>query len=150
METDSLTFTRVIAAPPARVFELYTDSDARQIWNSPGEDFTTTVTHPAQTAPGVRETALVTAENEPDTVVHTDWTTVTPDAVAYAETLEVEGAPLAASFTCATFEDADGGTRLTLEIALTSFAGPEMLEGYKMGCTAAFDALVAAAAGANA
>jgi len=145
MDTETLTFTREVAASPARMFELYTDSDARQIWNSPGEGFTVTVTHPAATAPGVRESALVTAADEPDTVVHTDWTTVTPEAVAYAETLEVEGAPLASSFACATFEATDGGTKLTLQISLVSFEGPEMLEGYKMGCTAAFDALVAAA-----
>ncbi len=145
MDTDTLSFNRTIAAPPARVFALMTDSDLRQRWNSPGEGFNVTVTHPAQTAPGIRETALVTAEGEPDTVVHTDWTTVASDTIAYAETLEVEGDPLASSFTCATLSDAgDGKTLLTLEISLVSFAGVEMLAGYRMGQEAALEALVAA------
>ena len=144
METNALSFVRTIAATPARVFALMTDSQLRQGWNSPGEGFTVTVTHPAETAPGVRETALVTAADEPDTVVHTDWTTVTADTIAYAETLEVDGGPLASSFSCATLTDAgDGKTQLTLEISLISFAGPEMLDGYRMGQEAALDALTA-------
>ncbi|MEL6609735.1 MAG: SRPBCC family protein [Pseudomonadota bacterium] len=142
MDTDTLSFTRTLKAAPERVFTLMTDSDARQAWNSPGEGFHVTVTHPATTAPGARETALVTADGEPDTVVHTDWTSVTPDTIAYAETLEVEGAPIAASFATAMLEPDGDATKLTLEIALVSFAGPEMLDGYKMGCTAALDALV--------
>ncbi|MEO0487866.1 MAG: SRPBCC family protein [Pseudomonadota bacterium] len=141
MDTDTLDFTRTIAASPTRVLTLLTDSDARQAWNSPGEGFTVTVTHPASAAPGARETALVTGNGEPDTTVHTDWTSVTDTLVAYAETLEVEGEPIAASFASTTLEPAGDGTQITLHIALTSFAGPEMLEGYKMGCQAAIDAL---------
>ncbi|MEM9351000.1 MAG: SRPBCC family protein [Pseudomonadota bacterium] len=144
MDTDTLTFTRTIAATPARVFSLLTDSELRQNWNSPGEGFTVTVTHPAETAPGIRESALVQAEGEPDTVAHTDWTTVTPETVAYAETLEVDGAPLASSFATATLESSGDGTKLSLSIALVSFAGQEMLEGYRMGWEAAVSALAEA------
>lgn len=142
MDTDTLTFTRTLAATPERVFTLLTDSDARQSWNSPGEGFTVTVTHPAETAAGVRESALVQGNGEPDTVVHTDWTTVTPEIVAYAETLEVDGAPLASSFAAATVEKEGDGTKLSLSIALVSFAGPEMLEGYRMGFEAALSAFI--------
>ncbi|MEL6690156.1 MAG: SRPBCC family protein [Pseudomonadota bacterium] len=141
MDTETLSFTRTIAASPERVFTLFTDSDARQSWNSPGEGYTVTVTHPAKTAPGVRESALVQAADEPDTVVHTDWTTVTPEVVAHAETLEVDGEPLASSFATATIEPDGDGTKLTLLVALVSFAGAEMLEGYRMGWEAGIAAL---------
>ena len=141
MDTDTLSFTRTIAASPARVFTLMTDSDARQLWNSPGDDATVTVTHPAKTAPGARETALVEMPGEPDTVVHTDWTTVTEDTIAYAETLEVEGAPLATSLATATLAADGDGTKVTLEVALVSYAGQEMLEGYRMGYEAAYESL---------
>ena len=143
MDTGTLDFTRSIAAPPARVFALMTDSDLRQNWNSPGDGFTVTVTHPATAAPGARETAMVTGNDEPDTTVHTDWTTVTPDMLAYAETLEVDGMVLASSFMAATLEEDGAGTKLTLHVALVSYTGPETLQGYRMGCDAAFTALAA-------
>ncbi|MEM9050301.1 MAG: SRPBCC family protein [Pseudomonadota bacterium] len=141
MDTGTLSFTRTMNATPARVFTLMTDSDARQLWNSPGDDATVTVTHPAETAPGARETALVQMPGEPDTVVHTDWTTVTSDTVAYAETLETDGAPLASSLATATIEADGHATKVTLEVALVSYAGQEMLEGYRMGYEAAYESL---------
>ncbi|MGR3434798.1 MAG: hypothetical protein ACU0CO_07935 [Shimia sp.] len=141
MLTDTIHETRRIGAPPTRVLALLTDSALRETWNGPGEGMVVTVLTPADAAPGARETARVTAAGEPDTIVHTDWTSVTDDLVANAETLEVEGAPIAAAFACMTLAAAEGGTDLTAHVTLHSFAGPEMLESYRAGWDAALAAL---------
>lgn len=141
MDTETLDFTRTISATPSRVFAILTDSGLRQSWNTPGEGFKVTVTHPANAAPGARETALVTSETDPDTTVQTDWTTVTPTTLAYCETLETEGTPLTSSFAVTTLQEEGEGTKVTFHVYLVSFVGPEMIEGYRMGWTAAVDAL---------
>ncbi len=141
MDTQTLDFSRTMNATPSRVFALMTDSQLRQSWNSPGEGFTVTVTDPAPATAGARETALVTADGEPDTTVHTNWATVSPETLVYTETLDVDEAPIAASFVAATIAPDGAQTTLTLHIEIVSFAGQEMLEGYRMGWDTALEQL---------
>ncbi len=130
---DTLTFKRMIDAPPARVFDTFTNRDARQDWGAPSDDEVYAVTS-SDLRPGGREVAACGPKSNPSFTVTTDWIRLDgPNRIVFTETVEDGQTLCAVSLTTAEIIAIDKGAVLTLHMSYTSFVVREMIDGHGAG-----------------
>ncbi|UWQ17689.1 SRPBCC domain-containing protein [Jannaschia sp. M317] len=140
-ETTTLTLTRRFKAAPGRVYDALIDPRAREVWGTPGPDMVVEIGTVPPAVEGARETALCGPKGNPYVTVQTDWLVLEPATrVAYAETLQAEGAALAITLANADIVAGDDGTRLDLTLQILAYA-PEVLGEVEGGWTAALEGL---------
>ncbi|MFY0635990.1 MAG: SRPBCC domain-containing protein [Vannielia sp.] len=137
LKHDTLTLTRSIAAPPARLFPLMTQPEFRAEWGAPTENTRLDILQ-ADIRPGGRELSRCGPADNPEFEVTTDFHHLdAPALLIFTETIRIEGAPISAGLCSIEITPEGAGSHLTVTAQLASLIGDEMAEGYTQGWTAA-------------
>ena len=134
-ETTTLTFTRALPAPPARVFTALTSAADRMVWGPPDTGHVVLIEGQPAPAPGVREISRCGPADNPYVTVSTDWVLLDPTCITYAETLEAEGTVLGTSLAVFDLMETAHGTDLSATIIVASYVGPEIFPEVEGGWT---------------
>jgi len=146
---ETLVLTRDIDCPPARLFHLLTDADARAKWGAPDADSVIEIDH-ADIKPGGHEVSRCGPKDEPYFDTRTDFHVVTPDSLLLgSETLSVGGEMMSVALISHEVAAKGDGARLAITLQITSLTGPDTFEEYRGGWTGALDNLAALAKGAS-
>ena len=146
-DTDTFTYTRDYPLPPAQLYHLVTDADMRARWGCPDPELTMTpVTVDVQV--GGTDKQRAGPADAPVFEVTTRWYALTaPTDVVFTEVIHAEGMDLGASLVTYRISENATGSTLAVNVAVTSFVGPEMIAEFNAGWSsgiANLDALVAA------
>ncbi|SIO05700.1 SRPBCC domain-containing protein [Vannielia litorea] len=134
---DTLTLTRSIAAPPARLFPLMTEPAYRAEWGAPTENTRLDIVE-ADIRPGGRELSRCGPKDNPEFEVTTDFHHLdAPALLVFTETIRIDGAPLSCGLCSIEITPEGTGSHLTVTAQLSSLIGDEMAAGYTQGWTAA-------------
>lgn len=133
MTTDTFTYTRDVALPPARMWPLLTDPDMRAIWGAPDEGMTL-VTISSDLRVGGTDHQRCGPADAPEFETHTRWYHLEdPTRAVYTEVIEAGGMALGASLVTLAVEARGDGAALRVTVAVSSFVGPEMIGEFKGG-----------------
>lgn len=127
----TLTFPRTVAAPPALVWQVWTDPRARAEWAPPAPGVTVDFLC-ADTRPGGREVSICRAPGQPEIRCEVGWITVEPLLSVNTESILVAGRLLSVALVTARAEPQDKQTLLTVTVQLASLA-EDMEGGYRVG-----------------
>ena len=137
MDFDTLIVTRDIACPPARLFALMTDREARQTWGAP-DDRTVMRIDAFDLRPGGHELSVCGPAEAPEFQVRMDFHVIdAPSRLIGTETLDLGEGPAAISLVTHEIAAEGAGSRLTVTIQAASLVGPDMMDGYREGWTGA-------------
>jgi uncharacterized protein YndB with AHSA1/START domain len=139
-----LTFEREMAAPPATLWQAWTDPAARAVWAAPSPAVTVEFLQ-ADTSEGGREISLCKVAGQPDIVCEIGWLVLQPPlrSVNY-ELISCEGATQSAALVTADISGTGERSRLTLTVQLSSLAD-DMEAGYREGFGAGVENLAGVA-----
>ncbi len=128
----ALTFQRDVAAPASVLWEAWTDPAARAVWAAPTPAVTVEFLE-ADTKVGGREISLCKVDGQPDIRCEAGWLVLQPPmrSVNY-EVISSEGVTQSAALVTADISGADGLSRLTVTVQLSSLAA-DMAAGYREG-----------------
>ena len=127
----TLTFPRPVAAPPALVWQVWTDPAARAQWAPPAPGVTVEFLT-ADTRPGGREVSICRVAGEPDIRCDIGWIAVDPLRSVNTEAISCEGRLLSVALVTAEAVAEGAGTLLTVTVQLASLA-EDMEPGYRAG-----------------
>ena len=140
---DGYTLTRDIAACPAHVFALWADPEKKRAWFA--EDGAPTRDHSADFRVGGTETGRFVVEDGPGAGEHqnvTHYLDIAPDEhIVMAYTMAWNGRIHSASLVTVSFEDLNGGTRLTYDEKMTLIGRSDGAEMRRHGWRALLDRL---------
>lgn len=127
-DTATLQFDRRLALPPDRLWQVLTDPAHRENWAGPTED-TVLVTECADLREGGQDRHRCGPAEAPDFVVDTRWYRLDePALAAFTETLVIGGETLCTSLVTYRLAPDGTGTALGVSVAVSSFAGAEVLD----------------------
>lgn len=140
----TLTFVREIAAPPATLWQAWTDPAARALWAAPSPAVTVEFLE-ADTSVGGREISLCKVADEPDIFCENGWLVLQPPtrSVNY-EVISCEGVTQSAALVTAVISGTEERSRLTLTVQLSSLE-EDMEAGYREGFGAGVENLAGVA-----
>ena len=146
-DTDTYTFSRDLALPPARLWPLLTDADMRAAWGSPDESMTLT-TLSTDVRVGGTDHHRCGPEDAPEFEQHTRWYHLDePSLATYTEVIQAGGMAVGASLVTIAVAERSTGSTVHVTVAASSFVGPEMMAEFEGGWTGAFENLVKLAEG---
>ena len=135
------TLEKQIAAPRAKVFAAWADTNQRAKWNSPSADIEIKM-DAADFSEGGRDVSLCIAEGDVVARVIADYHDIVPDQrIIFTETINSPDSREGASLVSVNFEDADGGTKLTVTLQAVALDGSALLEEVVYGWEAALTRL---------
>jgi uncharacterized protein YndB with AHSA1/START domain len=133
--------TRTFPLPPDRLWHLLTDARARELWGAPSDDHVLHVDATDLRVDG-QDLHRCGPKDAPDYTVATRWYRLDgPEAACFTETVEAGGARIATSLVSYGLAAEGKGTRLTVEVATSSFVGPEALDDFEAGWTSGLNRL---------
>lgn len=139
--TDTFTFDRHFALPPARMWHLMTDAGMREQWSVPDDSMTLDTVSEDLSVGGVDHHRCGPAD-APEFEVMTRWYNIDgPQTATFSETIIAGGARLGASLVTYLLVPKGTGTQVTVTVAVSSFVGPEMIEEFKSGWTGGMEGL---------
>ncbi len=137
-DTDTFVYQRDYAISPAQLWHILTDPGMRESWGAPGEGVTLdTVTSDLRI--GGTDRHRCGPASEPEFEVETRWYNLAePDAAVCTEQIEAGGMTLGASLVTYKIASQAGRTQLWVNVAVSSFVGPEMIAEFKDGWDSGF------------
>ncbi|MDW4550403.1 SRPBCC family protein [Defluviimonas sp. D31] len=137
----TLAFERKVAAPPATLWQAWTDPSMRALWAAPSAEVTVDFLQ-ADTRVGGREISLCRAKGQPDIRCEVGWLLLAPPrhSVNY-EVLQSGGHTLSTALVTAEIAPEADGSRLRVTVQLSS-AAEDMETGYRQGFGAGLDNLI--------
>ncbi|MEP4198833.1 MAG: SRPBCC domain-containing protein [Aliishimia sp.] len=124
-DTAEFKFQRKFTISPDQLWHLVTDPSMRGRWNSPSDDMTMTLVCSDLRAGGL-ERHRCGPEAAPEFEVETKWYWLdAPTNAAFTETVEAGGASVATSLVTYRITALDSGSELHVNVAVSSFCGPE-------------------------
>ena len=136
----TLTFERKVAAPVATLWQAWIAPAARAVWSPPAPDVTVEFLQ-ADSRVGEREVSLCKVAGTPDVRVEVGWLELQRDRVSVNyEVVSSHGVIDAASLVTANFEADGTGSRITVNVQLSSLA-EDMEIGYRQGYEAGLENL---------
>lgn len=139
--TGHFQITRTIAAPPARLWSLLTDPQAREAWGAPSDE-AVLILDKADLREGGQERHRCGPKEAPDFIVDTHWYHLdAPERACYTETLTIGDARLAVSLVTYRLAAADAGCHLTVDVAVSSMTDDPVTEDFHGGWTSGLDRL---------
>ena len=135
--TGHLRFARQFSTSQDRLWHLLTDPEMREIWGAPSDD-DTLVVDKSDLREGGQDRHRCGPSDAPDYVVDTTWyRLVAPDAACFTETVRAGGETFSTSLVTYGLAKTDAGVDLTIELTVTSFAGPEAIAEHEDGWASA-------------
>lgn len=139
--TGQFRITRTIAAPPARLWSLLTDPQAREAWGAPSDD-ATLILDTADLREGGQERHRCGPREAPEFIVDTHWYHLAaPERACFTETLTIGDARLAVSLVTYRLEPAEQGCHLAVDVAVSSMTDDPVTEEFHGGWTSGLDRL---------
>lgn len=140
----TLAFRRVIAAPPAAVWQAWAAPAARVLWAAPHPSVQVEFLE-AETRIGGREISLCKVAGEPDIRCEIGWLAIAPgQSSVNHEVISCEGVVQSAALVTLHLAEAGEGTDFQLTVQLSSLA-TNMANGYRQGFGAGLDNLASVA-----
>jgi uncharacterized protein YndB with AHSA1/START domain len=131
-DTDTFTFTRAMPLPPDRMWHLMTDATQRETWGAPGDAVLQTI-HADTRAGGTERHRCGPADN-PEFEVETRWLHFdAPTDAVFVEQIETGGMALGAGLVTYRITADGAGSTVCINVAVSSFVGPEMIGEFKSG-----------------
>ena len=140
----TLVLERVCAAPLERVYAAFANPEERASWGTPSETAAFVYDEVDFREGGVDVFRCGDKSNPQYRGVTTYYDIVPNKRIVSSEVVATRGRKLLISMSTTTFEAAGSGTKVTVTVQLTSFAGEDMLNGAKFGHNASLDHLVRA------
>ena len=138
----TLTFTRIVPAPPAVVFAAHADAEQRARWSAPS-DTAVLICDATSFKVGGVDRFRCGSKDDPKYHGTTIYLDIVPGIrIVSSEVITVDGNSLSAGLTTLELTPHDQGTALKLTVQVTSFVGPGMIEGNEQGYNGALDNLV--------
>ncbi|WP_417210628.1 SRPBCC domain-containing protein [Antarctobacter sp.] len=142
MDFETLTLQRKVACPPARLFHLLTDRDARATWGAPNDDVSVII-DTFDMRPGGREVSRCGPKDAPHFAVTTDFHVVdAPARLICTETLDMGDGPVSVSLITQQVSATAQGCLLSVTLQIASLSGPALFDDYKIGWNSGLDNLV--------
>lgn len=139
--TGQFQIDRTIAAPPARLWSLLTDPQAREAWGAPSDD-AVLILDTADLREGGQERHRCGPKEAPDFIVDTHWYHLdAPLLACFTETLTIGTDRLAVSLVTYRLAPAETGCHLTVEVAVSSMSDEPVTEDFLGGWTSSLDRL---------
>lgn len=133
MTTDTFTYTRTVALPPARMWALITTPEMRAIWGAPDEGMTLHTVASDLRIGGTDHQRCGPAD-APEFESYTRWYNLAePDLAVYTETIQAGGMALGTSLVTLAIDPSGTGSTVGVTVAVSSFVGPEMMAEFKSG-----------------
>lgn len=133
MTTDTFTYARTLALSPARLWPLLTNAQMRAKWGLPDDSLTLESVSSNVQVGGTDHHRAGPAE-APEFEQFTRWYHLAePSNLVYTETIVAGGMALGASLVTMTASAQNGGTALTVTVAVSSFVGPDMIAEFQSG-----------------
>lgn len=130
---------RIYNTSPARVFEAWRDVDARLRWSRPSPDADVAYDQTEFKVGGL-DIMRCGAKGDMRFLAHVRYLEIINDArIVMAESVAEDGKIRAASLITIELESAGRATKQTVTMQVSALDGPDMLDGYNVGWTAALD-----------
>lgn len=139
MSTSFATFNihRQFTCSQDRLWHLLTDPTSREAWGGPADDHVLHVEH-ADVREGGEDLHRCGPAEAPEYTVATRWYRLdAPNLACFTETVDAGGARIATTLCTYTVSATDTGVLLDLDVAVSSFVGPEALADFESGWTSA-------------
>ena len=142
--------TRSYPAPPAALWHLLTDPEARTEWGAPSDDHVL-VLDAHDLREGGRDRHCCGPADAPEYIVDTHWYhRAGPEAACFTETLVAGGQRLSVSLVSYGLSDTGAGTDLVVDVTVASLAGEDITKDHEEGWTSALGRLARIAEAADA
>lgn len=133
LDTTSFDLHRDLPLPPARLWEVMTDPNHREKWGGPDAE-TVLIVDMADLRVGGLDRHRCGPADAPEFVVETRWYDLTaPERAVFTETLIFGGQAVCTSLVTYSLSAAATGTALGVNVAVSSFSGPEALQEFHQG-----------------
>jgi len=139
---ETLRMERDFLASPQQVFAAYLDTRARESWSAPSETAEVRILN-EDVRTGGSEATMCGAKGDMRYRTEVHYHLVETDRlISFSETLlEGDAVLMAALITFEFFNAGSGASKLVLTDQITSFVGPEGVEGHRTGFSQALDNL---------
>ena len=139
---ETLRLERTFSASPSRLFAAYLDTHERELWSAPSDTAAVKIEN-ADVRTGGSESTRCGAKGDMRYRTKVAYHLVETDSlISFSETLLEGDHVLMAALITFDFKQADDeGTLLVLTDQITSFVGPEGIEGHRTGFNQALDNL---------
>jgi uncharacterized protein YndB with AHSA1/START domain len=134
---ETIVLEQMLPVPPGRAFSAYVDTAEREVWSAPSETAAVKIDR-ADVRTGGTEATRCGSKDDLRYRTEVRYHLVEQDAlISFSETLmDGETVVTAALVTFEFGRTADGHTRLRLTDQVTSFVGPEAIDGHRQGFSA--------------
>lgn len=145
VKTGHIHISRTIKVGQERLWHLLTDPEMRTLWGAPSDEHVLDmVSHDLRE--GGRDLHRCGPADNPEFEVATHWYHLAgPDMACFTETLEIGGARLSVSLVGYGLETVPGGTKLDVDISVTSLTGDDLTPDHEEGWLSGLNRLVAMA-----
>lgn len=138
----TLVLTRIVPAPPKRVFEAHADAGQRTKWGVPSET-AVLIYDQDNFRIGGMDRFRCGSKDDPKHHGTTVYLDIAQERrIVSSEVITVEGKSLSAALTTVELSPHDRGTALRMTVQVASFVGPDMINGHEQGYNGALDNLV--------
>lgn len=138
--SETIRLERLISASPLRVFEAYLDPKVRELWSAPSETAAVVIEHAEVRTGGSEATRCGAREDMRYRTAVYYHLVEAPHLISFSETvLEGEKVLTAALVTIELRLTEGGVTRVVFTDQVTSFVGPDGVEGHRLGFGSALD-----------
>ena len=139
---ETIRFERFFSVSPQRLFAAYIDPRERERWSAPSDTAAVRIEN-SDVRTGGTETTRCGAKDDLRYRTQVYYHLVEADRlISFSETLlDGESVLMAALITFEFHAVGGGGTRLVLSDQITSFVGPEGVEGHRLGFSSVLDNL---------
>lgn len=138
---DKIVMERIYNASPARVFAAWESVEARLRWSIPFPEAGAAYDQ-AEFRVGGLDIMRCGARDDMRFLAHVRYLEILPDArIVMAESIAEDGKFRAASLITVEFEPAGKATKQTVTMQISAVDGSDMLDGYRVGWSAALDNL---------
>ena len=122
--------------PPERAFAAYLDTTAREVWSAPSDTAAVKIDN-AEVRSGGSETTRCGSKGDLRYRTEVRYHFVVPNRlISFSETLIEGDTVVTAALITFDYRAADGGTQLIVTDQVTSFDGPEAIDGHRQGFSA--------------
>lgn len=137
----TFTLNRSFSCAPDQLWFLLTDPKKRELWGAPSDDHVLHLDR-ANLSEGGTDLHRCGPKEAPDYTVETRWYRLDgPNTACFTETVIADGTKIATSLCNYALSNAQDGTILEVDVAVSSFVGPEALDDFQDGWTAGLNRL---------
>lgn len=137
----TLVFERTLACPASTLFQAFADPASRSRWGRPSPT-AVVIYDAADFRVGGRDISRCGAAEDPRFQVEAVYLDIVADRrIVYAETVGEGGTRFSAALYTVEIAPLGARAQLTLTAQIAAFAGPDVVEGVRMGFTAALENL---------